>query len=150
TLVSDRVQQPFKAQVSHAVGIEILRNLINRVRRGDQFRASRRIDPVKAWRNGRWTADAYVYLFRPGGPHHFHDLPARGASNDRIVNQDHPSTLEDALDRVQLDPYAEVANRRLWLDERAADIVIADEAHAQRHTGFLRVAHRRAHAGVGN
>ena len=46
--------------------------------------------------------------------------------------------------------HAEVADRRLRLDERAADVVIADQAHPQRDAGFLGESHRRAHAGVGN
>ena len=58
--------------------------------------------------------------------------------------------FEDAAHRVQLDPDAEVADRLLRLDERAADVVVADQAHLHRQPGLLGVADRRAHAGVGN
>ena len=42
-----------------------------------------------------------------------------------------------------------MTNRGLRLNERAPDIVVADEPHPQRNAGLLGVAHRRAHARVG-
>ena len=43
-----------------------------------------------------------------------------------------------------------MADRLLRLDERAPDVVIADQPHAKRDARFLREPHRRAHAGVGH
>ena len=51
---------------------------------------------------------------------------------------------------IQLHLYAEVADRLLRLDERPADVVVADEPHAQRQPRLLGEADRRAHAGVGD
>ena len=79
-----------------------------------------------------------------------HDLPARRAAHDRVVDQDDALAFEDAAHRVQLDAHAEVPDRLLRLDERAADVVVADEAHLHRDARRLGEAGRRAHAGVGN
>ncbi len=45
---------------------------------------------------------------------------------------------------------AELPDALLGLDEGAADIVIADDAVFEGQSGFLRVADRRRHAGIGN
>ena len=46
--------------------------------------------------------------------------------------------------------HAEVPDRLLRLDERAADVVITDQAHAHGHPRLFGKSHRRADAGVGN
>ncbi len=49
---------------------------------------------------------------------------------------------------LHLDP--EVADGVARLDEGAADVVVADQPHLERHAGFFGEAERRRHAGVGH
>ena len=89
-------------------------------------------------------------LARAGGLHEADDLPARRSAHDRVVDEDDALVLEDAAHRVELHLDAEVADGLLRLDERPADVVIADQAESQRNARCLAVADRRAHARVGD
>ena len=71
-------------------------------------------------------------------------------ADDRVVHEDDALALDDLAHRVQLDLDAEVADRLLGLDERAPDVVVADEAEGERDARLLGVAERRVHAGVGH
>ena len=75
--------------------------------------------------------DADVDLPRAGVADHPDDLAAGGAADDRVVDDHDALALEDRLVRVQLQPDAEVADRLLRLDERAPDVVAADEAQLE-------------------
>ena len=121
-----------------------------RVRRRDELRTARRIDTVEAGRHRRRTTDAQVHLARAGCLHHLDDLAARRSADDRVVEQDDALAFEDAAHRVELDPDAEVADRLLRLDERPADVVVADQPHLHRQARLLREADRRADARVGD
>ena len=112
--------------------------------------APRRIDAVETRRHGRRTADAQVHFGGAGGPHHLDDLAAGGAAHQRIVDQHDALAREDALHRIELHLHAEMPDRLRRLDERAADIVIADQPEAQRNLGLFRIANRRADTRVGN
>ena len=92
----------------------------------------------------RWTSR------RAGAADHLHDLAARRAAHDRVVDHDHPLAAEHAAQRVQLQLHAEVADRLLRLDEGAADVVGADEPHRERDPALLGVADRGGDAGVGH
>ena len=145
-----RRQQAFEAEVAERVGADVLANLFERMRRGDELAAARRVDAVETRRHRRRTADAQMHFLRAGRAHHLHDLAAGRPAHDRIVDQHDALPGEDALDRVELHLDAEVANRLRRLDERAADVVIADQAEAQRQLRLFRIADRGAHARVGN
>src|ERR1051325_5345592 len=120
------------------------------MRRRDQIRLTRRVDAVKTGRDRRRTADAHVDFLRACRAHHPHDFAAGRTPDDRIVDQDDALAVQNAPHRIQLDLHAEVPNRRLRLDERPSDIVIADQSHPKRHARLLRVPHRGADAGVGH
>ena len=78
-----------------------------------------------------------------GVSRHLHQLAARGAPYDGIVDEDHPAALEDRRHRIQLHPYPEVPDGLPRLDEGPSDVVVADEPHLQGNPGGLRVADRR-------
>ena len=137
--LADRCPQPVEAEVREAVGIDELANLLDRVRRGNQLRSARRVHTVEAGRHGRRTTDAQVHFARTRRLDHLDDLPARRPPDDRVVERDDALALQDAANRVQLDPDAEVADRLLRLDERPADVVVADEAHLHGQFGLLRI-----------
>src|SRR5687768_7508773 len=50
--------QPVEAQIRHAVSVQILADLLERVRGGDELGPARRIDAVEARRDRRRTTDA--------------------------------------------------------------------------------------------
>ena len=91
-----------------------------------------------------------VDLRGAGFAHHAHDLAAGGAADDGIVDQDDALAFEQRAHGIELELHAEIADGLLRLDERAADVVIADQAHAERQAGFEGVADGRGHAGVGH
>ena len=147
---ADGIGEAVEAEIGHAVGVEILADFLERVRRGDQFRPARRVDAVEARRDRRRAADAHVHLACARAPHHPNDLPARRPAHDRVVDEHDAPAFEDAAHRIELHPHAEVANRLLRLDERAADVVVPNESHPHRDARRLRVSDGGADAGVGN
>ncbi len=71
--------------------------------------------------------------------------------HDRIVHENLPAGPSSTLrDRIQFHLHAEMTDRCLRLNEGAADIVVTDQSHAQRHAGFLRESHGGADAGIGH
>src|SRR6202795_4250606 len=81
---------------------------------------------------------------------HADDLPAGGAAHNRIVDQNHPFALEQAMNGVQFQLHPEVADSLLRLDESTSDVMVADEAEAKRNTTFGGVSDGRGIAGIGN
>ena len=51
---------------------------------------------------------------------------------------------------IEFQFHAEVADGLHGLNECAADVVVADQAHAKRHAGFERISDGRGHAGIRN
>ena len=78
------------------------------------------------------------------------DLPAGRAAHDGVVHQDHPFALKYLPDRVQFHLDAEVPDRLLGFDERAADVVVADQPELQRDAALVGIADGRRDAGVGH
>ncbi len=119
--------------------------------RGNQLRPLRRVHAVETGRDRRRTTDAHVHFARAGRANHLDDLPAGRAAHDRVVDEHDAASLQDALHRIQLHAHAEMADRLVRLDERPSDVVIADQAHLQRHARTASAyPMRRAHARVRN
>src|SRR5262249_26380960 len=115
------------AEVSEAVGADVIRDLLDGVLRCNQLVLRRRIDPVVTRPGSGRRAYAEVYFLRSGGPKHLHELLACRSPHNRIVDDDHTLAREAFAVRVELDLHAEVTDRLFRLDERAADIVITDQ-----------------------
>src|SRR4029079_3201636 len=101
---------------------------VDRMSRSNQFGTARCIDAVEAWRNRRRATDSKVHFARAGCLDHLHNLPARGAAHEPIIEENHTLPFEDAADRIQLHLDAEVPDRLLRLNECPPDVMIADEA----------------------
>src|SRR5205814_1692917 len=69
---------------------------------------------------------------------------------DRVVDEHDALAGEDLAHRIELDPHAGIAATLLRLDERAADVVIADQAELEADTRSLAVAERDRVARVGH
>ncbi len=91
-----------------------------------------------------------MHFFRAGFAHHAHDLAACGAAHNGVVHQYDALALNQGADGVQLQLYAKITNGLRRLDERAANVVIADQPHAKRDAGLRRVSHSRGHSRVRN
>jgi hypothetical protein len=63
---------------------------------------------------------------------HADDFAAGGPADDGVVDEDDALAFEQIADRVELEADAEVADALLGLNEGAADVVVADEADAER------------------
>ncbi len=73
-----------------------------------------------------------MHFFRSRAAHHAHDLAAGGAAHDGIVDQNDAFAFQQAAHRVQLEFHAEVAHALFRLNEGAPDVMIADQAEAER------------------
>ncbi len=103
----------------------------------------RRVDAVVAAVHRRRRGDPDVDLLRAGLAQHAHDLARRRAADDRVVDEHDALALHDLAHGVELDLDAEVADRLLRLDERPADVVIADEAEGEGDARLLGVTESR-------
>src|SRR5262245_50656833 len=59
---ADGAEQPFLREVRDAVGLDVIANLVERMRGRDQLGLSRRVDAVETWGNGRRTTDPQVHF----------------------------------------------------------------------------------------
>src|SRR2546422_2399236 len=143
-----RFEHPVEREVAERVGAQVASDLLGNVTRADQLLPRRGIDAVVARPLDRRRRDPHVDLLRAGGANHSHDLSARRAPDDGVVHHPHPPALEHLAHRVQLHLHPEVTDPLLGLDERPADVVLADQPHLVGRPGFLGVAERRARSRV--
>src|ERR1700733_10012255 len=118
--------------------------------RGDQFIPRRRVHTVEAGRNCRRAADADVDFSCASIAHHAHDFAAGCAAHDGIVHKDDALAFDHPPDRVEFESDAEIANGLLRLDKGTANVVIANQSHAESDSGFCCIADRSGHAGIRN
>src|SRR4051794_636814 len=89
-----------------------------------------------------------MHFPRSSASHHPDNLPAGGASNDRVIDQNDALTFELMPHRVQLQLDPEVSNRLRGLDEGSPDVVIPYQSLTIRNTGLGSVTERRRHARI--
>src|SRR5271168_4050031 len=142
--------QSGERNVTERIRAEKLANLLGRVRGGDEFFARRRVHAVVARRNSGRATDAHVDFAGAGFADHAHDFAAGGAADDGIVDENNTLAFDEAADGVEFQLHAKIANGLRWLDKRAADVMIADQAHAERDFRFERVADGGGNAGIGD
>src|SRR5260370_26184085 len=81
---------------------------------------------------------------------HADDLAAGGAAHDGIIDEHDALAFDQSTDGIELELHAEIADSLRRLDKSAADVVIANQAHAEGNFGFERVADGCGHAGIGH
>ena len=86
----------------------------------------------------------------PGLAQHPDLGPLGVAAHDRVVDDDEALAADRVLERVELEPDAELAQRLRRLDEGPPDVGVLDEALTERDAGLLRVANSRRHARLGH
>src|SRR5207237_229707 len=64
---------------------------------------------------------------------HLHDFLRCRAADDRVVDQDDSFVFDDLAHGVQFHLHSEAPDRLLRLDERPADVVVADEPEGERN-----------------
>src|SRR5271163_1374671 len=142
--------QSGKRDVSKRIRTQELANLFGRVRGGDEFFARGRVNAVVARRNRGRTADAHVDFAGAGLADHAYDFPACGAANDGVVDENDALAFDEAADGIEFQFHAEIANGLRRLDKGTANVVIADQAHAERNFRFERVADGGGYARIGD
>src|SRR5260370_8078871 len=78
------------------------------------------------------------------------DLAAGGSAHDGIVDEHHALAFNQATDGIELELHTEIADSLRRLDKGAADVMIANQAHAEGNLGFEGVADGGRHAGIGH
>src|SRR5579864_2484921 len=145
---STGLAQPFKRKIRQRVGANIVADFFQRFVGSDELAFGRRVHAVKARRNSWRTGDANVNFSCAGVAHHTDDLAAGCAANNGIVDQDYALAGEQTANGIQLELDAEVAHTLLRFDERASDVMVADQPKAKRQQRFRRISQSRSHTGV--
>src|SRR5882724_7286326 len=138
------LQHAVERQVAERVGAEVAADLLDVVAGPDQLLARRRVDAVVTGPLDRRRRDPHVDLAGARVAEHAHDLAAGGPAHDRVVDHHHALALQHLGHRVQLHLHAEVPDALLGLDEGAADVMVADQAHLVRRARLLGVPEGRA------
>ena len=141
---------PSTERCPRRVGPDELAHRLDVVRRGDEFAAGRHVHAVEAREPDRRAAHAHVDLRGAGAADQPHQLPQRGAADDRVLDDDHPLALEDPGHRVELQVDLQVPLGLAGIDERAADVVAPDEADLEPDVRRLGVPQRRRVGRVGH
>ena len=122
-----RAHHSFDIEITEAVDAEIFADFLHRHLVRDQLFRIGKIDAVMAGEPVRRTAHAHVHFLRAGFAQ-IDDAGARGRSaHDRIVDHHDAFSFHHFLDQIQFHPHVEIANQLARLEERAADVVIADK-----------------------
>src|SRR5215813_5483012 len=145
-----RLQHALQRVVAERIRADVATDFLDGVAGPDELLSRRRVDAVVTGPLDRRRRDPHVDLAGAGTTDHPHDLPARRPTHDRVVHDDHPTAFEHLAHRIELHLDAEVTDALLGLDERTADIVVADQAHLVPGARLLRVAERRARSRVGD
>src|SRR5205807_1746949 len=130
-VVADGLFERGKREVAKRIRAEEFADFLGRLRGSNQFLARGRVHAVVAGRNRRRATDAHMDFGGASFADHAHDFAAGGAAHDGVVHQNNALAFDEAAHRVELELNAEIANRLRRLDERAADVVIANQAHAK-------------------
>ena len=155
---ASRPEHALEAEIPEGIDAEVLPDLLERVRRGDQLFPGRRVDPVVAGAGDRRGAEAQVHLPRAGGPDHLDQALAGGAPHQAVVHHHH--RLPSMTPRTGLNLILTLATRSAWvgLMKVRPDVVVPDQAvlqldprrlgEAERHRVGA-VGHGEDHLGVG-
>src|SRR5436309_2310624 len=149
-VVADGLFERGQREVAKRIRAEEFADFFGRLRGGNQFLARGRVHAVVARRDCWRATDAHVDFLGPDLANHAHDFAAGGAADDGIVHEHDALAFNEAPHGIELELHAEIADRLRRLDERAADVMIANQAHAEGCFGFERVADGSGHAGVGH
>src|SRR5450759_1486337 len=141
-----RLDHRVLVEVAQAVGADAGADLLDLEAGGDQLGPGGEVDAVEAGPLHRRAGDANVDLGRPGLAQH-PDLGALGVdTHDRVVDDHQALAADDSLERVELQPDAELAQRLAGLDESPPDVGVLDEALTVRDAAGPGVADRRRRA----
>ena len=77
-----------------------------------------------------------MHLARPGVSHHAHYLPARRATHNGIVDQNHALPFEQMAYRIELQLHAKIANRLRRFDKGPPHIMITNQRLPVRYPRF--------------
>src|SRR5437899_2079901 len=149
-VVADGLFERGQREVAKRIRAEEFADFFGRLRGGNQFLARGRVHAVVARRDCWRATDAHVDFLGPDLANHAHDFAAGGAADDGIVHEHDALTFNEAPHGIELELHAEIADRLRGLDERAADVMIADQAHAEGNLGFEGVADGGGNAGIGH
>ena len=144
-------QHAVEREVAERVDAEEARGSPRRVRRRDQLLAGRRVDAVVARAGDRRRAQPQVHLARARGPDHLRPAPCWWCRG-RGCRPPRPPTCPAITSRTALNLIFTLATRtRLRrLDERAADVVVADQPVLELEAGLLGESERHGVRGVGH
>src|SRR5947207_5700727 len=124
--------------------------LLDVVARRNQFLLTGRIDPVITGTGDGGRRHAEMNLGGARVADQLHQGPARRAPHDRIVDHDDLLTLEDLAHGIELDLDLRHAAGLRGVNERAADVMVANQRVLQLDPGLLRETERHGVGRIGH
>src|SRR5579863_10333814 len=149
-VILDGQAQTLQRDVAERVSTKIFADFFHGMIGSDQFVAVRSIHAVVAGGNREWATDAHVNFGGARVADQTHDFAAGGAAHDGIVYEHDALALQHSTDGIEFQLHAEIPNGLAGFDERAADVVIANQRHAEGDAGIGGIADRCGNAGVWN
>src|SRR5918996_907929 len=137
-------------EVGEGGGPDLGPDLLHRQVRSYQLVRAIHVDTVVAGALDRGRRDPEVDLGCACFEEQLDQLAAGVATYDGVVYDDHPVAFDHARQRVELEPYAELAHTVGRLDESPPDVAVLYEAFRVRDAAPLRVADRRHHPRIGD
>ena len=143
-------QHPVEGEVAQRLDAEVGADLLDRMIGRDQLVARRGIDAVVARSRDRRRGDAEMHFAGAGVADHLHQLFAGGAPHQRVVYDDDLLPLEHFAHRVELDLDLGAADLLRRMNERAPDVVVADQRVLELQPRLFRITQRHGIGGIGH
>ena len=115
---------------------------------GDELLRIGEVDAVVAGVSMRGATDAEVNLLGSSLTEIYHAGLSRSATDDRIIDDDDTFSLHRIADEVEFHANVEIPDELVWLDEGAADVVIADEGRVVGNSELLGETERRINSRI--
>ena len=132
-----RLEHPVDREVPQRVDTERRADLLEVVVRRNELLATWRVDAVVARASHGRRAHAHVHFLCASRANERHEAARGGAAHDGVVDHHHTLAFEHLAHRVVLETHLCVARGLRGLDERAANVVIADERELVRQSALF-------------
>src|SRR5437660_7823067 len=136
-IAAGRLEHPVEREVAERVDAQVGADLLDAVARRDQLFLTGRVDAVIAGPGDRRRRHAEMHLRGTGLADELPQSPARGPTYDRVVHHHDLLSREHPPHRVELDLHLRHAVGLGGMDERAADVMVADQRMLELDTRLL-------------
>ena len=147
---SHRAVEAVEGYESEAVNADKFANVFFVEAVGEQFFVGGGVDAVEVGEADGRTGDAHMDFARTGFVEHLDDFFCGCAAHDAVINEGDFCAIDQAAIGIMFDAHAELADMLSWLNEGAANIMVAGDGDFKRGFGLRRIADGGWHAAIGH